>query len=309
MFISIIIPTYNRNDTLCKTISNILLFEHQFNELIIVDQTKEHEPKTKIFLNSLINKKNIKYFFVENPNLPNARNVGINNSTGEIIIFFDDDVEINENTIPSHLSCFSKPEVGCVTGKVIIINTNKNQNIVLGNSGNTKKTIKTFLFFFLRKKVSYVGRFGILSNFSSDKILLSDTCIGCNMSFKKDVLLKCGLFDSNYTGNAVREDTDISVRIRKFGYSILYHPDASIIHFMDNTGGTRSVLNENYWYKIFKNQCYFYLKNFNYSYLYIFFLHINDFLRCKKLKLKALPIFNKSYSEANNIYKNKSYEQ
>jgi len=304
MNISIIIPTYNRNEILCKTISNILSYKHQFNELIIVDQTKEHEPQTKFFLDNLINSNKIKYFFVDYPNLPNARNVGINNSTGDIIIFFDDDVEINKNTIPSHLSCFSEPEVGCVTGKVSIINTNKNQNIVLVSSGNTKKNIKTFLFFFLRKKVSYVGRFGVLSNFSSEKTLPADTCIGCNMSFRKDVLIECGLFDSNYTGNAVREDTDISVRVRKNGYKILYNPDASIIHFMDNTGGTRSGLNEDYWYMIFKNQCYFYLKNFNFSFFFIFLLHINDFTRCKKSKLKALPVFKKGYTEAKFLKEN-----
>jgi len=301
MSVSIIIPTYNRNKMLCDTLSNIMRFEHQYNELVIVDQTKAHEPETKLFLDNLLLNNKIKYIYVDYPNLPNARNVGINNSTGDLIIFFDDDVEINENTIPSHIASLSTPEVGCVTGKVTIINTNKNQNIVLGSSNRLKKIIKSFLFFFLRKKASYVGRFGILSDFSRGKLLPADTCIGCNMSFKRDVLLKCGLFDSNYTGNAVREDTDMSARIRKLKYKIIYNPSASIIHFMDNSGGTRTSLNEIYWSMIFKNQCYFYLKNFNFTYAYIYILHLSDFIRCKKYKLKYISIFKNSYNDAKRL--------
>jgi len=301
MSISIIIPTYSRNDVLCKTLTNIIQYEHQFDELIIVDQTKDHESDTKLFLEIFKKNKKVKYIYTDYPNLPNARNVGINNSLGDIIIFFDDDVEINENTIPSHITSFSEPEIGCVTGKVTIINTNKNQNIAIGSGNYFKKIIKSFLFLFLRNKASYVGRIGILSDFSCNRILPADTCIGCNMSFKRDILIKCGLFDSNYTGNAVREDTDISLRIRKNNFKILYNPSASIIHYMDNTGGTRTSLNENYWSIKFKNQCYFYIKNFNFSLFYIKMLHISDFIRCRKSKLKAQLIFMKSYTEAKDI--------
>jgi len=298
MLVSVIIPTYNRNKILCRTIENIIKYKHQYTELIIIDQTKEHEPETKIYLDNLINNNIIKYIYVDYPNLPNARNIGINTSLGNIIIFFDDDVEINENTIPSHISSLSYSNVGCVTGKVTIFNINKNDNIVLRSSNRYKKILKSILFFFLRKKASYVGRIGILSDFSGDKLLPSDTCIGCNMSFKKEALIKCGLFDSNYKGNAIREDTDMSVRIKKNKYKILYNPDASIIHFMDNSGGTRTALNEIYWSAIFKNQCYFYLKNFRFSYFYIFLLHIYDFIRCRKSNFKFIPIFNKCFKEA-----------
>ena len=298
MNISIIIPTFNRNKMLCRTISNILLFEHQYKELIIVDQTKDHDPETGHFIDSLIKSNRIKYIFVNSPNLPNARNVGINNSEGDIILFLDDDVEINEHTIPSHVSGFSESDIGCVTGKVTIINENKTQNVVLRNTGKIKNNLKSLFFFFFRKRASYVGRFGILSDFTGEKKLPADTCIGCNMSFKKEVFSQCGNFDLNYTGNAVREDTDMSIRLRKSGFKIIYLSDANIIHYMDNTGGTRTATNENYWYTIFKNQCYFYLKNFNFSYLYIFFLQFFDLIRCKKSGVFSFSLFKKCFDDA-----------
>jgi len=298
MRVSIIIPTYNRNEMLRRTIANIQSFEHQFHELIIVDQTKQHDPKTKTFLQDLIKNNKIKYQYIDYPNVPNAMNIGVKEALGDIIFFFDDDVEINENTIPSHISGYSAPDIGCVTGKVIIHNTEQEGNMVLKNSTTLKKYIKSFLFLFLKKRASYVGRLGVLSNYSGDKILPADSCIGCNVSFKKEVFEKCGFFDTNFKENAVRFETDMSVRLRRSGYKIMYIPQAAIVHYMDNAGGTRTAASEEYWHTIFKNQCYFYIKNFHYSYFSIMFIQLFDFLRCRKQGIKPMPIFRKAYHEA-----------
>jgi GT2 family glycosyltransferase len=118
------------------------------------------------------------------------------------------------------------------------------------------------------------------------------------MSFRKDVFIKCGSFDTRFSGNAVREDTDMSIRLRRSGYTITYIPQAAVIHYMDNTGGTRAAASETYWHTIFKNQCYFYLKNFNYSRLTIMFIQIFDLVRCSRQGLKAVRIFRQAYEDA-----------
>jgi len=305
MRVSIVIPTYNRSLMLCKTLANIISFKHQYHELIVVDQTKEHDPQTKQYLNNLIAEKNIIYIFEELPSAPNAKNIGIQKASGDIIICFDDDVEINENTIPAHVSSLSQPDIGCVTGKVIIQNVNHEGNKVLNKRSTFQKKIKFFLFLFLRKKASYVGRLGVLANFTGNKILPSDTCIGCNMSFNKEVFSKCGLFDIKFSGNAVREETDLSVRIRRCGYKIIYNPNASIIHYMNNSGGTRTAANEAYWFAVFRNQCYFYLKNFHYSYLTIMFIQIFDIFRCWRNGLNVNGIFRRAYKAAYTEVKSK----
>jgi len=298
MKISIVIPTYNRSQMLCKTLANIISFEHQYHELIVVDQTKEHDLQSKHYLDKLISEKKIIYIFVDFPSAPNAKNIGIERTSGDIVIFFDDDVEINDNTIPAHISGLAQPDIGCVTGKVIIQNVNQDGNKVLSKRSSLQKKIKFLLFLFLRKKASYVGRLGILANFTGNKTLPSDTCIGCNMSFRKEVFKKCGLFDVKFTGNAVREETDLSVRLRRCGYEIMYIPQASIIHYMNNTGGTRAAANEAYWFAIFRNQCYFYLKNFKFSRINIMFIQIFDILRCRRQGLKATHIFRQAYKAA-----------
>ncbi|MDR0441855.1 MAG: glycosyltransferase family 2 protein [Treponema sp.] len=298
MKVSIIIPTYNRETMLCNTLANIVSFEHQYHELIVVDQTKKHDQETQSFLDDLTAAGKITWLYVDYPNLPNARNVGIGKSSGDIVLFFDDDVEINEKTIPSHVSGFNDRQTGCVTGKITIQNINTTGNKVLEKSGSIKKHIKSLLFLFFRKRASYVGRLGVLSDFSGNKMLPADSCIGCNMSFRKDVFEKCGSFDTQFTGNAIREDTDMSVRLRRGGYKIAYIPQAALVHYMDNAGGTRTAATQAYWHTIFKNQCYFYIKNFRYSRLSIMLIHIFDFFRCSRQGLKPMPIFRQAWKAA-----------
>jgi GT2 family glycosyltransferase len=118
------------------------------------------------------------------------------------------------------------------------------------------------------------------------------------MSFRKDIFSKAGFFDANFTGNAYREDTDMSVRTRRSGYKIIYEPKAAIIHYMDNTGGTRSSQDEKYWGMLFKNQCYYFLKNFKSPKFIIKLVSFFDLSRCKRQGFSSAVIFNRAYQEA-----------
>jgi GT2 family glycosyltransferase len=298
MKVSIIIPTYNRNKILCDTITNILHFQDQYYELIIVDQTKEHDKETKVFLEKLKDNRKIILLYRDYPNLPNARNEGIKIAGGDIIIFLDDDVKISEDFIPTHLSLYNDSKIGCTTGRVVVVNSEKKSNIVFKNSLSIKSVLKTIFFFFARKKNSYVSRFGVISNFSGTKKLYADTGIGCNITFRKEIFTACGFFDPNYKGNAIREDTDMCLRVRKAGYKIIYHPQASLIHYMENSGGTRNSNSKEYWQSFFRNQCYFYIKNFSSPKLLIRLVLALDLLRCKKSGNDASKIFLEAHANA-----------
>jgi GT2 family glycosyltransferase len=184
---------------------------------------------------------------------------------------------------------------------VEIQNQNPGGNIVFNQRLSLKGKIKSLLLFFCRKKAAYVNRFGILSDFTGTRTRYADTGIGCNMSFKKEVFLRCGFFDDNYTGNAYREDTDMAIRVRKAGYAIIYSPEAALIHHMDTAGGSRNAGSMDYWLTYFKNLCYFYLKNFNSSKLLLQAVLFFDLLRCKKNGLPAFSVFNRAYIKAKHL--------
>jgi GT2 family glycosyltransferase len=298
MNVSVVVPTYNRNAMLRRTLQNIVRFRDQYHELIVVDQTREHDPETARFLEGLKAEKEIILLRVDYPNLPNARNEGIKAAGGDIVLFLDDDVEINDGFIPAHLALYDNPEIGATTGPVNIVNLSKNDNIVFKNSFSLKAAIKAVFFFFIRRKASLVSPFGVMADFSGTKVRYADTGIGCNLAFRKKIFSRCGFFDVNYTGNAVREDTDMCARVRKAGYKILYHPRARLVHYMENSGGTRASNTEEYWKNFFQNQCYFYLKNFSSPRFLIRLVLILDLWRCKKSGVDAGNIFLLSYRNA-----------
>ncbi|MDQ0577136.1 glycosyltransferase family 2 protein [Agromyces albus] len=57
-----------------------------------------------------------------------------------------------------------------------------------------------------------------------------DHGIGANMSFRRSVLAVLGGFRDDYPGTALREDTDIFLRLRAIGARAVFAPDAAVDH-------------------------------------------------------------------------------
>lgn len=300
MDLTIVIPTYNREEVLCSTLNSVLeeCKKCKYDtEIIVVDQTKEHTDSTYEFLKGMLDKKLIKLINEEKPSLPAARNIGIKAANGSIIMFLDDDVELQENFINEHMRCYEENnKIAGTVGKVTICNNSKD-NILLNNNSGLKQKVKGIIFKKYSNNVSVVTKHGlVISDFSRDGMLFADTVIGCNMSFKKTILDICGVFDEKYIGNAIREETDLCCRIRKKGYLIRYNSSAHLYHIMFNTGGCRNEKDIKYWEKFFYNQCYFLVKNFTLTKNQIKKNLLFDIVACKKNRIDANKIINEKYS-------------
>jgi len=79
----------------------------------------------------------------------------------------------------------------------------------------------------------------IISNFNADYRIEVDHVYGCNMSFRRNILVDIGGFSLDYSGNAYFEETDLSIRVRKQGYKLVFDPTALVIHLMADEGGVR----------------------------------------------------------------------
>ena len=96
-FVSVIIPTFQRELVLRNIISQVLSQDYPSFELIVIDQSLAHEPETELFLQEYSGQ--FANYHLQEPNVAAARNYGISCAKGEIILFLDDDVEINPNWI------------------------------------------------------------------------------------------------------------------------------------------------------------------------------------------------------------------
>ena len=95
MKISVIIPTFNREKLLIKTLESVLNQTVKADEIIIIDDGST--DNTKDIITNYQNKE-IKYIYQENKGVSSARNKGINIATNDWLCFLDsDDIwEINK---------------------------------------------------------------------------------------------------------------------------------------------------------------------------------------------------------------------
>ncbi len=235
--VSIVVPTYRREQVLCETLTHLLAQRYPDLEIVVVDQTAEHEPATRRFLREHAGR--LRYHLLPEPGLPDARNVGARLARGEVVLFVDDDiVPVDDGLVAAHAACYENVLVGAVAGRVL--------EPILPNAPAGH---------------AYVNAYGrIVSNFSGTSPAEVWTAKGANMSFRRRVLEEVGPFDRRYAGNSILEETDYCYRVRALGYDIRFEPKAAVHHLVAPTGGCREArwLEAKYW--LFHNSALFYMK-------------------------------------------------
>ena len=241
--VSIIIPSLDRNRVLFSTLRDLLKQNYPLFEIIVVDQTDTPSRKFLDFIND--HKDKIRYIQEKKKSSPHARNVGVKQAIGEVVLFLDDDIEIkNQKFIQYHLQNFLDPKVGLVGGRVIH-----------GTDGKVPKKLEVGrLKFWGLKEVTH---------FNATKKVEIDHAAGGNFSVYKKIYDQVGGFAEIYKGNAHMEETDFCLRVKRAGYKLIFEPKAVLLHLQYNQGGnrTRDIYEFRYW--LVHNATVFYLKNYS----------------------------------------------
>lgn len=99
--ISIVIPTYNREETLVRVINSVLNQTYSNYEIIVVDDGSTDSTKEKI--QDFIDSGNIQYYKIKNSGVCFARNFGIKKAKGEYVSLLDSDDEYFANRLERQL--------------------------------------------------------------------------------------------------------------------------------------------------------------------------------------------------------------
>jgi GT2 family glycosyltransferase len=200
------------------------------DELIIVDSSDDTAIKDFMITNNFPFKG---HYFHAGPGLTHARNIGIQKSSGDILFFFDDDVELEPNYIFYVEKIFKndeKAEIGAVGGRIL---------------NDTPKKITTPYLFVKRKVFNAIRYIFLLSKLGNGRFRFSGMptqphalnvsgyieCLsgGC-MAFRSEVFEKVH-FDENLIGYGHVEDADISKQVLTAGYKIYYEALAALNHY------------------------------------------------------------------------------
>ena len=251
-FWSVIVPTYQREKVLCETIQYLLELSYPNYELLVIDQTRDHDKGTEQFIRDCQNRHpdRFRWHYVAKANLPHARNVGANLARGSYLLYCDDDIIPPENLIELHQANLEMPGIGAATGGVHV----------------ERKKLPS------RPTPCIITPNGRVEDYWQHEVPkgTADSLRGGNMSMGRQLAIDVGLFDENYIGRANGEETDFSLRILRHGYQIAYDPAAAIVHLGHPTGGSRAskVHDEGkYYFESHHNNAYFFAKNFKQLYL------------------------------------------
>lgn len=218
MKISIIIPTINRYEDLKNTIQDLQHQNIQDFEIIVIDQTDRERFEYLAGLDQ-----RIVHVWSENKSASAARNKGILLAKGEVLLFLDDDVIIeNRNFLNNHLIPYLNGKTYAVYGSVL----EKRVGQIPQNN---------------RHKLSYNKNWGWLffpQNYDIESLVYSAR--SCNFSVLKNKAIEIRGMDENYKKGAHREEADFCHRLTTMYGPFLFSPKARLVHIGNATGGIRS---------------------------------------------------------------------
>ncbi len=236
---SVVIPTYGREAVLCSTLASVLEQDYSNYEVLVVDQTQQHEPQTQAYLNELVAEAKIQLFQVNWASLPGARNYAVRRATGDIVLFLDDDVELPDGFLTAHSRNYDNPEIGAVAGRVY-------DRMKLADA-SPDLTIDDLPPEAMDPGIAWY-HIDLVHTQKPQQVI---TARGCNMSFRRALFVEHGLwFDERFQGSAVREESDFCLRIRRTGLKIWYDPEANLVHLGEETGGCHDISTRSFQYQI-----------------------------------------------------------
>ncbi|MEB3295648.1 MAG: hormogonium polysaccharide biosynthesis glycosyltransferase HpsN [Synechococcales bacterium] len=229
-FISVIIPTYGREQPLIDSIQDVLQQDYAPYEILVVDQTRSHQPEIQKALEEWAIAGKIRLFNLTWASLPGARNYAVRRAKGEIILFLDDDVELPQGFLAAHAKNYDRPEVGAIAGRVLdrMKLADHAENLVIQDL--PPEAMDPGIAWYHINLVHTVKPQQVLST------------RGCNMSYRREVFFEYDCwFDERYRGSAVREESDFCLKLRKTPYLIWYDPEAVLVHLGEETGGCHDI--------------------------------------------------------------------
>jgi glycosyltransferase involved in cell wall biosynthesis len=103
--VSVIIATCGRPQFLLDCVASILRNDYQDFEIIIVDQARERTLQPAL-ARRFLGESRLVYVALDEANLSRARNAGLDRARGDIIVFSDDDVEVERGWLAAYVAAF-----------------------------------------------------------------------------------------------------------------------------------------------------------------------------------------------------------
>lgn len=293
IFVSIILPTFNRGRLIEDCIFSLVGQTYSNFELIVLDDCSDDE--TELTVLELSKKyKQIRYFRNEiRKGLPANRNKGLSLAKGNFVFFIEDDMVLDPKCVEllvRDMNCLQSKgfNVGGITPALITVCKEEYKFGILNEA--LRKSSKKLSSPCVINKVTGVHFY----NFSADFSDLQEVqdMHACSF-YTKEAILSVGSYDYvGYSGNYLYEETDLNTRIRRNGYSFYFEPKAVLHHNIVSSGGCKVNIKRYVYYYVI-NHIKFIIKNYGIHAVYMIpsFLAFVTFIGLKSMALSVVNLF------------------
>ena len=199
--VAVIVPAFNEEKVIVQTITSLLASDHPPNfEIVVVDDGSSDQTYVRV-QDGFADEPRVRLFTKPNSGKPDALNFGVAHTSAEIVIALDADTIFVRDTISKLVRHFADPGVGAVAG-----------NAKVGN------------------RINLLTRWQALEYITSQNLdrrafnLLNCITVvpGAVGAWRRELVERAG----GFTHLTLAEDADLTMAIRKLGYSIAYEDEA-----------------------------------------------------------------------------------
>jgi glycosyltransferase involved in cell wall biosynthesis len=211
--VTVAIPTYGRDEVLVETLRALLDLPDRPDEILIVDQTPNHDRWTDEALGGMAARGEIRWLRLERPSIPVAMNEALRAAASAVVLFLDDDIRPDPDLVAMHRSAHASADAPIlVAGRVI----------QPWEEGLDTANLPERPFRFCSTRPRELEEF-----------------MGGNFSLPVEAAREAGGFDENFVRVAYRFEAEFASRWRR-RHRILFEPRACVHHLKTERGGTRS---------------------------------------------------------------------
>jgi peptidoglycan-N-acetylglucosamine deacetylase len=217
--LSVVIPAYNEEKVIIKTIRS-LLHSSSVNDFdIIVVNDGSTDDTASVMRKKFSSNPKIKFYSIKNGGKAAALNFGISKTNADIIITLDADTVFRQNTIAKLIRRFDDPSVGAVAGNVRV--------------GNQRNLITRW------QAIEYITS----QNFDRrafEMVNAISVVPGSVGAWRKKAIMEAG----GFSGDTLAEDADLTFSIIRNGYKTVFEDKA--IGYTESPDTIRSFLKQRF---------------------------------------------------------------
>src|SRR6056297_372203 len=218
--LTIVIPTYGRDEVLVQTVDALLRLDVPADRLRVIDQTPEHDVAAERQWREWHQQQAIDWVRRKEPSITEAMNAGLSLATTDAVLFLDDDIRPAAGLVASHRRCLQAHSDAWASVGQVIQPWQQPEPLAAPRRQQGLRVDHDFPFHSLLPD-------------EVQNVMAGNLCV------RRQRALAIGGFDQNFKGVAYRFETDFARRLVAAGGRIRFCPEARIDHLRVERGGTR----------------------------------------------------------------------